>query len=142
MNSLITDVGRVIVGKILPNEDLIDAISELVIKHDIISGFIKIIGALKKVTIGFFDINNKEYNYQSFEEPLEIISCMGNIAHGKIGPIIHLHVSLGREDFSVIGGHLSQPSIISITGEVYIYEIRTKITRSEDPQSKLMLLDI
>ncbi|MFX1273547.1 MAG: PPC domain-containing DNA-binding protein [Promethearchaeota archaeon] len=142
MNSIITNVGRVIVGKVLPNEDIIDAISELAIENNITSGLVNIIGALKKATIGFFDLNKKEYNFKTFEEPFEIISCMGNIAYSIRGPIIHLHISLGREDFSVIGGHLSQPSIISITGEVYIYEINTKIIRSEDLQSKLFLLDV
>ena len=142
MNNILTDNGRVIVGKVLPNEDLIDAIRELAIKNEIISGFVNIIGALKKVTLGFFDINKKEYLLKTFEEPLELISCMGNIAYSGDEPIIHLHVTLGREDLSVIGGHLSQPSIISITGEVVIHEIKKKMTRAEDPQSRLKLLDL
>ena len=142
MNSILTDIGRVIAGKVLPNEDLIDAIREMVMKHEITSGFINSIGALKKATIGFFDINKKEYNFKTFEEAFELISCMGNIAYNGNEPIIHLHVTLGREDLSVISGHLSQPSIISITAEVAIYETKKKITRVKDPQSKLMLLDL
>ena len=67
---------------------------------------------------------------------------MGNIAHINTGPIIHLHVSVGREDYSIIGGHLSQPSIISVTGEVYIYEIDEKLKRAVDPQFGLSLLDL
>ena len=143
MNSIETRIGRVFVGKILPNEDIIDAITEMVVKYDITSGLINIIGALNKVTIGFFDLEKKDYNFQTFNEHMELISCMGNIAHKDTGsPIVHLHVSVGREDFSIIGGHLSQPSIISVTGEVYIYEINQKLKRSEDSQFGLSLLNL
>ena len=56
MDSIIDNVERIIVAKILPNEDIIDAIREMVIKYEIISGNVNIIGALSKATIGFFDI--------------------------------------------------------------------------------------
>jgi len=142
LNSILTNIGRVIIGKVLPNEDLITAIKEMVMKYELTSGSVNIIGALKKATIGFFDINKKEYLFKTFEEPFELISCMGNISYNDAEPVIHLHVSLGREDLSLIGGHLSQPSIISITAEVFINETKHKIIRSKDPQSKLMLLNI
>ncbi|MFX1430919.1 MAG: PCC domain-containing protein, partial [Promethearchaeota archaeon] len=52
------------------------------------------------------------------------------------------HVTLGRRDYSVIGGHLSQPSIISVTCEVKIIEMDQKLKRVDDPQFNLSLLDI
>ncbi len=142
MDSIVDNVGRVILAKVLPDEDLIDAIKEMVMSYKIISGLVNVIGALKKATLGFFDLHKKEYHFKSFEESFELISCMGNITYNQDEPIIHLHVNLGREDLSVIGGHLSQPSIISITAEVYVLEIKKKIFRSEDPQSRVMLMKL
>jgi predicted DNA-binding protein with PD1-like motif len=142
MKSIKRHMGRVIVGKLFPDEDLIDGITEIVIKYDINAGHVNVIGALKKFTLGFFNIENNEYDFTTFEENVELISCMGNIAHINTGPIIHLHVSLGRADYSILAGHLSQPSIISITGEVYIHEIDEKLKRSVDPQFGLSLLDL
>ena len=142
MKSVESHVSRVIVGRLYPDEDLIDGITEMVIKHDINAGLVNVIGALKKVSLGFFNLETGEYEFKTFEEDLELISCMGNIAHNNTGPIIHLHVSLGREDYSIIAGHLSQPSIISITGEVYIYEVDQKLKRAIDPQFGLSLLDL
>ena len=142
MKSKETTVGRVIVAKIEPNEDIIDAIKELIKKHTIKSGLLNVIGALKQFTIGYFDIETKEYNFKTFDEDIELISCMGNIAFKDNEPIIHLHVSVGKEDYSIIGGHLSQPSIVSVTAEVYIYEITQTITRANDPQFDLSLLDL
>ncbi len=142
MKSTEIAVGRVIVAKIEPNEDLFDAIKELIKKHKIKSGLINVIGALKQFTIGYFDIEKKKYNFKTFDEDIELISCMGNIAFKDNEPIIHLHVSVGKDDYSIIGGHLSQPSVVSITAEVYIYEINQTLTRANDPQFDLSLLDL
>ena len=142
MKSKETTIGRVIIAKIEPNEDLFDSIKELIKKHKIKSGLINVIGALKQFTIGYFDIEKKEYSIKTFDEDIELISCMGNISFKENEPIIHLHVSVGREDYSIIGGHLNQPSIVSITAEVYIYEVNQVIMRANDPQFDLSLLDL
>lgn len=142
MNSVISKAKRVIVGKVLPEEDLIDKIREMVHKFEIKSGLVNVIGAFKKFTLGYYDIPKKDYLFKTFEENVELVSCMGNIAHKDGEPIIHLHAMVGRPDYSIIGGHLDQPSIVSVTGEVYIYEIDKVLERKKDPQFDLSLLDI
>ena len=67
---------------------------------------------------------------------------MGNVSYKEGEPVIHLHITLGRENYSLFGGHLSQPSIVSVTGEVYIYEIADKLERAEDSKTGLSLLNI
>ncbi|MHA1148484.1 MAG: PPC domain-containing DNA-binding protein [Promethearchaeota archaeon] len=142
MKSIETTIGRVIVAKLMPDEEIIDSIKELVKNHNIKAGLINLIGALKKITIGYFNLETKEYNLKTFEEDVELISCMGNVSYKEDEPIIHLHIVLGRDDYSLFGGHLSQPSIISVTGEVYIYEIDRKLERALDSATNLSLLDI
>ncbi len=142
MKSLETKVKRIIVGKVEPEEDLTDSIIEMVKKHNIKFGIINCIGALKKFTIGFFEIDTKKYKLETFNENVELITCIGNIAYKEDQPIIHLHVSLGRKDFTLIGGHLSKPSIVSVTGEVSIFETDEKLNRANDPQFDLSLLNI
>ena len=142
MKSIDAKVSRVIVGKVEPDEDLIDAITKLVKTYNIKAGLLNCIGAFKKFTIGYFDLDKKEYKLETFDENVELVSCLGNIAYKNGKPIIHAHVSVGRPDFSIIGGHLSQPSIISITAEIYILEIDKKLNRSLDPQFNLFLLNI
>ena len=142
MRSIETKIKRIIVAKIEPNEDLVDSIVDLVKNYNVKSGLINCIGALKKFTISFYETNSKSYKMETFDENVELISCMGNISYKNKEPIIHLHVSLGRKDYSVIGGHLSQPSIISVTGEIKILEIDQELNRVEDRQFKLSLLDL
>ncbi|MFX1417337.1 MAG: PPC domain-containing DNA-binding protein [Promethearchaeota archaeon] len=142
MKSIETKTKRIVVGKIEPDEDLIDAIISMINKHKITSGLINCIGALKKFTIGYFDIASKRYLTKTFDDYVELISCIGNISFKNGEPIIHLHISIGTRNFNITGGHLLQPSIVSVTGEVYILEFEKQINRSNDPQFNLSLLDL
>jgi len=142
MRSIESKIKRVIVGKVEPDEDIIDSIIEMIKKYNIKSGLINCIGALKKFTLGYFDLESKEYLKKNFDEYVELVSCMGNISFKDGAPIVHLHISIGTKDYGIFGGHLFQPSIVSITGEVYIFEIDIKLNRAEDPQFGLSLLNI
>jgi len=142
LRSIEAKIGRIIVGKVEPDEDLIEAIIAMVKNHKIQSGLINCIGALKKFTVGYFNIDTKIYERKTFEEYIELVSCMGNIAFKDGEPIIHLHLSIGNSEYSVIGGHLFQPAIVSITGEVYILEIDQKVSREIDPELNLALLNL
>ena len=137
-----TKISRVIVGRVYPDEDLIDSIISIVKLHKIKGGLVNIIGAFKKVTIGYFDIEKKDYNLKVVEEDLELVSCMGNIAWKDGEPMVHLHISVGKGDYSIIGGHLSQPCIVSITAEVYIFEVEDQIERATDSEFNLSLLNL
>jgi len=142
LKSIQTNIKRVIVGKVEPDEDLIDSIIQMIKIHNLKSGLINCIGALKKYTLGYLDIDSKEYLKKTFDEYVELVSCMGNISFKDGEPIVHLHISVGTKDYNIFGGHLFQPSIVSITGEVYIFEIDKKLNRVIDPRFDLSLLDI
>ena len=142
MRSIEAKIGRVIVGKVEPDEDLIEAIITMVKNHKIQSGLINCIGALKKFTVGYFNIDTKIYERKTFEEYIELVSCMGNIAFKDGEPIIHLHISVGNKEYSIMGGHLFQPAIVSITGEVYIFEIDQKLQKKANLKFNLSLLNL
>ena len=142
MRSIESKIKRVIVGKVEPDEDLIDSIIKLIKNYNIKSGLINCIGALKKFTLGYFDFESKEYLRKEYNIFVELVSCMGNISFKDGEPIVHLHASIGTKDYTILGGHLFQPSIVSITGEVYIFEIDKKLNRAEDSQFGLTLLDL
>ncbi len=141
MKSIQTKSNRVILAKLSPDEEVINAVTQIVKKHNIQSGSVSIIGALKKYTIGFFDLTNKVYKFKTFEENVELVSCMGNIAFKNGEPIIHLHCIVGREDYSLLGGHFHS-GIISVTGEVIIHETQEKLQREHDPRFDLSLLKL
>lgn len=142
MKSIESNIDRVLVGRIMPGEDVIESVTNIVKEKNIKSGLINIIGALNKFTIGYFDVETKEYNYETYEESVELVSCMGNVAWKEGEPVIHLHFIVAREDYSIMGGHMGQPSTVSVTGEVYVYETEEKLKRANDPAFDLSLLDL
>jgi predicted DNA-binding protein with PD1-like motif len=142
MKSVETTINRVIVGKIEPGEDLIESIIMMIKTHNIKSGIVNCIGALKQFTIGYYDLDSKKYLEKTFDEYIELVSCMGNISFKDGAPIVHLHISIGTRDYNIKGGHLIQPSIVSITGEVIILEIDKMINRVNDPNFDLSLLSL
>ena len=142
MKDLKTNIKRIIVVKLEPNDDLLDSLLKLVKDYEIESGFINAIGALKQFTLGYYNLDSNEYEMKTFNENVELVSCIGSISYKNGEPIIHLHISVGRSDYSVIGGHLGKPSKVSITAEVSIYEIDQKINRAIDSQTGLSLLNL
>ncbi len=106
------------------------------------AGLVCGIGALAWAEIGYFDIENKEYLRKRHEGNFELLSFNGNIAYRNVEPVIHIHVVLGRQDFSTVGGHLFAGEI-SITGEIAILPWDTdEIERVPDDFTGLALWDI
>ena len=67
---------------------------------------------------------------RSGKEPVEIVSLTGTVA--KTG--CHLHISLSREDLSVLGGHLRPGCLVNTTAEIVLLELEgTAFSREPDP---------
>ena len=101
-------------NKVFP-KDVFDLLTELP------SGSVDMVYGDPDYNVGV-KYGDKSYT-KTFDEYVELVSCLGNVSYKDGEPIIHIHVSVGKGDYNLIGGHLSQPSIISITAEVFIYEI-------------------
>ena len=56
---------------------------------------------------------------RGLNEPLEIVSLMGTLSAART----HLHISLAREDLTVLGGHLMEGCIVNTTAEVVLLEL-------------------
>ena len=50
----------------------------------------------------------------ALDEPFEIVSLTGTVSAERL----HLHISLAREDLSVLGGHLLEGCVVNTTAEV------------------------
>jgi len=62
------------------------------------------IGGLRRLRLGFW--TGQEYSIREFPEFAELIALHGSIARADNAPSIHLHVAIGRHDYSLAGGHL------------------------------------
>ncbi len=140
-------MGRVVMGKLAMDIDLLKGIEELVKKEKIRTGVILSgIGALKKATFRNLkilppDLKVEKHHrlYLELEQPMEIVSLTGWIATREDGePEIHAHFSVSTvmEDKVVtLGGHLTPGTITSVKVVVVIGIIEdTDIRASLDPR--------
>lgn len=122
-------------------EEVIATLSNFSEKEKIPGGFLFGLGAVKDPTLGYFDLEKKEYLKKTFNQEYEISSLVGNIYYFEGKPGVHAHVSLSGKDFNVIGGHLFSATITG-TGEFFIYVSDDILERKKDLQTGLNLLDL
>lgn len=109
--------GNTIGVRLSVGEDIIASLLELGEKENI--GFAQIngIGASSRATVGCYDLEKGEYIPKTFEEPMEIVSMLGNLTRKDGKPYLHLHASFSGKDCNVVGGHLTE-AIIGVTAEI------------------------
>jgi len=135
-------IGKIVFSRISEGEDLAKAIEKRAKESSIKAGVFFAIGSLKEVVLGFY----KEGRYESINlsGPLEIASCMGNIAVDEKGEtIIHAHVVVSNEKCEAYGGHLMNGSFVGATAELVIIEgAGLSLHRVFDEKTKLRLLKL
>lgn len=123
-------------------EELIATLTNLVEDENIPTCWIGGLGACSKVKLGFYDIDRQEYNWQIFDEPMEVLALSGNISWLDGKPTLHIHGSFSKRDFSSVGGHVKS-LIVNGTCEIFLHKWDSgKITRSLNSAVGLNLLDL
>lgn len=97
-------------------------------KKQIKAGVIHGIGAVGKATLRFFDPHTKQYIDKTFQEQMEIACLIGNISQKEGKPYLHLHITLGRSDYSALAGHLLEATL-SGAGEFVIEAFEGSLER-------------
>jgi predicted DNA-binding protein with PD1-like motif len=118
---------------------IIEKLSEFIDTEQIKSGYMYGIGAVSSVEIAHYDLAEKKYSSKTFEEPLELLSLLGNVAFKDNEKIVHCHIILGRDDMSLFGGHLVEGTI-GVTCEIVFNELDGQIPKKEDPEIGLNLI--
>ena len=65
-------------------------------------------GAVEWVRLGYWNARTRQYEYREVEEQMEVVSFQGNSSLKDGEPFLHLHGVFGRQDFSVLGGHIKE----------------------------------
>jgi predicted DNA-binding protein with PD1-like motif len=140
--TLIGQIGRMCFSRLLENEDLAESIQNVAKKNGVKAGVFILIGSLKHATLGYY--KGGRYQTMRLRGPLEIASCMGNIAVDEKGEtVIHAHVVVSNEKGEAFGGHLIVDSIVGATVELVIIEASgVVLQRVFDEKTKLRLLKL
>jgi predicted DNA-binding protein with PD1-like motif len=101
-----------------------------------------IIGGALEVTLGYYDLNKKAYQWQTFEGLREITGVLGTLGLNEAGePTVHLHGTFADENYQVIGGHVKD-FVAAATVEVVMRTFNKPLHRKTDPDVGLQILDL
>lgn len=141
MKSVEARAGKIIFARLFENEDLLEAVTQAVEKSKIKVGGFTLIGTLKEAKLGFF--HQGRYEIIEMAEPLEIVSCMGNISTKEDKPHIHAHIAVSSRKGEVFGGHVSHGCLIAATAELVLVEaVDVELQRKLDEKTQLSLWTI
>ncbi len=113
-------LGKAVSAKLSPGEELVGSIKEVAEKANVDYGTFIVIGTLKEATFGFYSPTMKPVR---LEEPLEILSCIGNVTRAEEELKVHAHIVVSDSKFHPYGGHLLEGTIIDRLGEVLLLGI-------------------
>jgi len=99
------------------------------------------IGAFCDATLGYFDIEKKEYEKIPVQEQVEVLSLIADIALNEGEPELHAHVVLGRRDGTTRGGHLLEAHVRP-TLEVVLTESPDHLKKKTEEETGLALINI
>ena len=100
------------------------------------------IGAFREVTLGYFEVDKKEYKHIPVHEQVEVLSLIGDITLDPKGDAqVHAHVVVGCSDGTTRGGHLLEAQVRP-TLEVVIVESPVALKRQFDPEAGLALIRV
>jgi len=124
------------------NNDVADSIKKKATESGVKAGIFMLIGALKRAELGCY--KEGEYVITRFDGPLEVASCMGNIAVDEKGEtIVHAHIVVSNENGQAYGGHLMGGCLVGPTAELVVLEAAgVELQRTYDEKTKLKLLNL
>lgn len=127
--------------RIFKGEKIAESIINFCKENNISSGAFHGIGALSQVELMIYQEDKKEYTSKVFNEDLEILSIIGNVAFLDGKHFVHAHMSLSDKETKAIGGHLKE-AVISGTLELIFTDFKMTLNRKYDSETGLNLLDI
>ncbi|MGH9326926.1 MAG: PPC domain-containing DNA-binding protein [Terriglobia bacterium] len=97
------------------------------------------IGGFESATLGYFEIEKKNYKEIPISEQVEVLSLVGDIALQKGKPKVHVHTVVGTCEGLARGGHLLA-AIVRPTLEIIITESPKHLHREFDDTTGLALI--
>ncbi|WP_185147140.1 PPC domain-containing DNA-binding protein [Chryseobacterium sp. KBW03] len=132
--------GQIYVVSLDNHSNIVETLTDFIQNQNILAGEVTGIGAVSEATLRFFNPATKKYVDKTFKEQMEVTNISGNISEieGKLMP--HLHITLGREDYTALAGHLLEAKIQG-AAEFIFYPLDTRIVKIKKEEIGINLYD-
>ncbi|MBK1896576.1 PPC domain-containing DNA-binding protein [Chryseobacterium paridis] len=133
-------VDQTYIVSIKDRSGIVEALTDFVKNQNIQSGQVTGIGAVSEATLRFFVPSTKNYVDKTFHEQMEVSNISGNVSEMNGQPLLHLHITLGRQDYTALAGHLLDAKIRG-AGEFIFYPLNTKMVKVKDEEVGINFYD-
>ena len=121
-------------------DELHAKLQEFAREHELKGAWVQGLGGSGAMTLGYYSLVEREYEWCEYSDNLEILSLQGNLAWVDDEPFWHIHGSFGGRNFASVGGHVKEMTV-GLTCELLITPLETPVTRMFDDETGLKLLD-
>ena len=119
---------------------IVEGLTDFIQNQNIQAGEVTGIGAVSEATLRFFNPSTKKYVDKTFKEQMEVTNISGNVSEIEGKPTLHLHITLGREDYTALAGHLLEAKIQG-AAEFIFYPLNTRIVKIKNEEIGINLYD-
>lgn len=133
-------VDQIYIVSVKDGSGIVDALTDFVKSQNIQAGEITGIGAVSEATLRFFRPSDKNYDDKTFNEQMEMTNISGNVSEIEGKPVLHLHITLGREDYTALAGHLLDAKIRG-AGEFIFYPLNTRVVKVKNEEVGINFYD-
>lgn len=131
------DSTREYLARLETGSDWRTEIEALAREEEIEAGWFNAMGAVRDAEIWFYDQDEQEYGSVTFDEPLEVAACVGNISTLDGDVFAHTHAVLSRRDGETLAGHLDSATVFA--GEVHLRAFEESLVRTPHESTGLDL---
>lgn len=122
------------------HSNIVETLTDFVRNQNIQAGEITGIGAVSEATLLFFNPATKKYVDKTFKEQMEVTNISGNISEIEGKLTLHLHITLGREDYTALAGHLLEAKIQG-AAEFIVYPLDSRVVKIKNEEIGINLYD-
>lgn len=123
------------------DDDVLEQLQQFLTSERVDAAKLYGIGGFRRVTLGYYNLEQQRYEPIAIEEQVEILSLIGNVATYQGNPRIHAHCVVGHRDGRASGGHLLAGTVRP-TLELMVDEIGAGLQRTDRPEVGIPLLSL
>lgn len=123
------------------DDDVLVSFEQFCERENVYGAFFYGIGGYRRATLGYYDVERKEYDPIEIDEQVEVVSLLGNVTNFGGKPRIHAHCIVGHRDGHTTGGHLLQ-GVVRPTLEVMVHDTNVPLRRTPRPEIGIPLIQL
>jgi predicted DNA-binding protein with PD1-like motif len=133
-------VDHIYIVSVSNHSNIVETLTNFVQDQNIQAGEVTGIGAVSEATLRFFNPSTKNYVDKAFKEQMEVTNISGNVSEIEGKLTLHLHITLGREDYTALAGHLLEAKVQG-AAEFILYPLNTRVIKRKDQEAGINFYD-